>query len=286
MRRAVVTRAWNAANCLAVGRSPCSSRCATCHPNANEKFAQFDPHANHRDAKHYPLLHGVWLYFMVMMSAVFTFFGLHTVLWFFRARRERMKLGATAHHSKAGTVIRRFTTIDRVNHAFVAITFFGLTATGIPLVFAAQPWAHRLAWLVGGVEAAGLWHRFFAVLLILNFVAHFVELFRRFLARRVSARQWLLGPDSLAPRWKDAKDMLGMFRWFLGLGRPPRLDRWTYWEKFDYWAEVGGSMIIGGSGLAHRASVMGKSRQAETFTAKGPYEPDAYDVVGSRAHAS
>ncbi len=29
----------------------------------------------------------------------------------------------------------------------------------------------------------------------------------------------------------------------------PRLDRWTYWEKFDYWAEVGGSMIIGGSGL-------------------------------------
>ena len=43
--------------------------------------------------------------------------------------------------------------------------------------------------------------------------------------------------------------MLGMFRWFVGLGRPPRLDRWTYWEKFDYWAEVGGSMIIGGSGL-------------------------------------
>ncbi len=44
--------------------------------------------------------------------------------------------------------------------------------------------------------------------------------------------------------------------------------------------------VIGGSVLAHRASVMGKSRQAETFTAKGPYEPDAYDVVGSRAHAS
>jgi cytochrome b subunit of formate dehydrogenase len=40
-----------------------------------------------------------------------------------------------------------------------------------------------------------------------------------------------------------------MFRWFFVGGKKPPLDRWTYWEKFDYMAEVGGSGIIGFSGL-------------------------------------
>ena len=29
----------------------------------------------------------------------------------------------------------------------------------------------------------------------------------------------------------------------------PFLDKWTYWEKFDYWAVFWGMAIIGGSGL-------------------------------------
>ena len=32
-------------------------------------------------------------------------------------------------------------------------------------------------------------------------------------------------------------------------GRNPQFDRWTYWEKFDYWAVFWGMAIIGGSGL-------------------------------------
>ena len=35
----------------------------------------------------------------------------------------------------------------------------------------------------------------------------------------------------------------------LGSGRSPTFDRWTYWEKFDYWAVFWGMAIIGGSGL-------------------------------------
>ena len=223
--------------------------CSKCHPGATASFVQFDPHANHRDAKHYPLLHGVWLYFMVMMSAVFTFFGVHTVLWFVRSMVERGRRGPAPKHEHTATAIRRFSTLDRVNHAFVAITFFGLTATGIPLVFAQQGWAAKLAALVGGIEAAGLWHRLFAAMLIANFLLHFVGLALAFVRRTGSWSGWLFGPNSLLPRWKDVTDCLGMFRWFFCLGPRPKFDRWTYWEKFDYWAEVGGSMIIGGSGL-------------------------------------
>lgn len=223
--------------------------CRTCHPAANENFAQFDPHANYKDSKNYPVLYGVWLYFMVVMSAVFTFFGLHTILWFVRSMSERRRLGPPPPHGHASTAIRRFDTLDRVNHAFVALTFFGLTATGIPLVFSDQAWARAVASLMGGIEAAGLWHRMFAVLLIANFVLHFLGLARRFLTRKGSWKEWLFGPASLLPRWKDVTDCLGMLGWFIHGRKRPRFDRWTYWEKFDYWAEVGGSVIIGGSGL-------------------------------------
>lgn len=231
-----------------VAKANLVTTCAACHSGANANFVDFDPHANHRDARNFPVLHGVWLYFMVMMSSVFTFFGVHTLLWFFRARRENRRHPHPAH-PPAPTAIRRFSAIDRVNHLLVAVTFFGLTATGIPLVFSGRQWARSLADMVGGIEAAGLWHRVFAIALIANFILHFATLARRFINRKCSARQWLFGPASLVPRWKDVKDVYGMFRWFFRSGRPPRLDRWTYWEKFDYWAEVGGSMIIGGSGL-------------------------------------
>jgi cytochrome b subunit of formate dehydrogenase len=95
--------------------------------------------------------------------------------------------------------------------------------------------------------AAGYLHRFFAVMLIGNFVVHFVGVFRRF--KRYGIRNMLFGPTTMLPRWKDITDCLGMWRWFFKGGKKPAFDRWTYWEKFDYVAEVGGSLIIALSGL-------------------------------------
>ena len=40
-----------------------------------------------------------------------------------------------------------------------------------------------------------------------------------------------------------------MFKWFFGKGPRPRFDRYSYMEKFDYWAVFWGVAIIGGSGL-------------------------------------
>ena len=47
------------------------------------------------------------------------------------------------------------------------------------------------------------------------------------------------------------KDIIAMFKWFFGKGPRPVFDRWTYWEKFDYWAPFWGVTIIGVSGLMH-----------------------------------
>lgn len=53
----------------------------------------------------------------------------------------------------------------------------------------------------------------------------------------------------MVPQPKDILDVVQQFRWFLGLGPRPKFDRFSYMEKFDYWAVFWGVAIIGGSGL-------------------------------------
>jgi cytochrome b subunit of formate dehydrogenase len=62
-------------------------------------------------------------------------------------------------------------------------------------------------------------------------------------------KQLFWGPNSMVPQPKDLRDMVAMFRWFFGRGPRPRFDRFSYLEKFDYWAVFWGVAVIGGSGL-------------------------------------
>ena len=220
--------------------------CAGCHPGANASFARYEPHADHHDGDRYPLLHGVWLYFVILMSVTFGFYGVHSVLWLCRSVLDRRRDGPPPRHPADHHAIQRFTRLNRVNHALVVITFFGLTLTGMPLLFSDQDWAKALAALLGGVRGAGWLHRLFAIALFGNVIAHVVGLIGH--ARRTSVRAMAFGPNTLLPRWRDVLDFTAMCRWFLG-GPKPTFDRWTYWEKFDYWAEIFGTGIIGFTGL-------------------------------------
>ena len=42
---------------------------------------------------------------------------------------------------------------------------------------------------------------------------------------------------------------MGTLKWFVGAGPRPRYGRWTYWEKFDYFAVFWGIFVIGSTGL-------------------------------------
>jgi cytochrome b subunit of formate dehydrogenase len=143
---------------------------------------------------------------------------------------------------------RRFSAAQRVLHVFMMISFVGLALSGLPLIFSDRAWAVVLARLLGGFEGAGLVHRACAVVMVALFVGHIVHLAIRALAGG-EWRRLLWGPDSLVPQPQDAIDMWHNFKWFLGRGPRPQFDRWTYWEKFDYWAVFWGMFIIGGSGL-------------------------------------
>lgn len=223
--------------------------CSRCHEGVTEKFTQYRPHADFRSPNTFPLLHYVWLYFIIVMSFTFSFFGLHTILWFIRAHYERIKNGKPKHHGKATHGIKRFDRVSRINHGVMIVSFFGLTLTGMPLLFADHGWANTLTIMLGGVRSAGIIHRICAIVLMGNFVVHIYGIFKRFRNRKVSAFKFFYGPDSLVPRPKDLFDCIGMFRWFITGKNPPRFDHWIYWEKFDYWAEIFGTFVIGSTGL-------------------------------------
>jgi len=142
-------------------------------------------------------------------------------------------------------VYRRFSAFHRFNHYLVMISFFGLVLTGIPLKFKDSLWAEFFMGLIGGVEGAGFIHR---VMAVFNFTYFFLEM--GYMSWYVAARKGpIFGPDSIVPGKKDWQDIKGMFRWFLGRGDKPRFNRFTYWEKFDFWALLAGTFLIGGTGL-------------------------------------
>ncbi len=142
-------------------------------------------------------------------------------------------------------VYHRFSPFHRFNHYLVMISFFGLVLTGLPLKFKTSYWSQVLMDAFGGVAAAGFAHRAFAVVNILYFILE-----GSYMAYFVLGRKGpIFSDDSIVPGLKDWQDMKGMFRWFFGKGPKPLLNRFTYWEKFDYWALFAGTVLIGGSGL-------------------------------------
>jgi len=148
----------------------------------------------------------------------------------------------------ANRYYRRFTPIERVMHAALMLTFVGCALSGLPLLYSDKPWATVLARILGGFEGAGLIHRICAFVMIVVFVSHVVLVFSKAIAGgRLLAVLW--GPDSMVPQPQDIIDIWRNFKWFIGIGPQPTFDRWTYWEKFDYWAVFWGMFIIGGSGL-------------------------------------
>jgi cytochrome b subunit of formate dehydrogenase len=148
-----------------------------------------------------------------------------------------------------GKQFRRFTPLNRALHALMIVSFISLALTGMTLKFSYTTWAAALSRFLGGYESAGNIHRAAAVLMFGIFILHIGDLFRLKRGHFGSFKKMLSGPDTMLPTRKDLQDFGGSMKWFLGLGPRPRYGRWTYWEKFDYFAVFWGIFVIGSTGL-------------------------------------
>jgi len=144
---------------------------------------------------------------------------------------------------------QRFTRLNRVLHILMIVSFISLALTGMTLKFSYTSWAAILSHLFGGFESAGYIHRFFAVVMVSIFIIHIIGLTK---LKKKEYKTWkalLFNHDSMLFNKKDLKDFIGSIKWFLGKGERPQYGRWTYWEKFDYFAVFWGIFVIGFTGI-------------------------------------
>ena len=59
-----------------------------------------------------------------------------------------------AHDDPGHVYLRRFDAFDRVLHGLLMVSFLGLAATGLPLLFNDEVWARRLSRVLGGFDHA------------------------------------------------------------------------------------------------------------------------------------
>ncbi len=148
-------------------------------------------------------------------------------------RRERLH--------EEGETFERFNRNFRFQHIVMFTSVIILIVTGMPIKFPEFVLSRYLVGFWGGIHNSTLVHRIGAVMLIYFMVHH---LLYTVLSRR-GRRDLVL----LIPTPKDARDAVQNVRHFLGkTEEKPRFGRFSYIEKFDYWAVYWGCVIMIGSG--------------------------------------
>jgi cytochrome b subunit of formate dehydrogenase len=234
-----------------LGRDNVVQTCGQCHPDSNRRFAGYLTHATHHDQEKYPLLFWTFWGMTTLLVGTLTFALLHTLAWLFRLWLSRDEWRAHKARSKVDKqkLYQRFSRYNRFLHLFMMLSFLTLALTGMTLKFSYAAWAQGLAWILGGFETTGALHRLGAATLVVVFFVHLNKVRRD---KRRDGKSWwqvITGPSSILFNLRDLKEAGQSVKWFLGLGPRPHYGRYTYWEKFDYFAVLWGIIIIGSTGL-------------------------------------
>jgi len=224
--------------------------CGQCHEGSHRQFAGYLTHATHHDRDKYPVLFYTFWFMTLLLLGTLTVAGTHTLLWLprsFQAMREHRKLRKEAYGKLE---YQRFKPYQRRLHILVIISFLGLALTGMTLKFSYLAWAQWLSDVLGGFETAGYIHRICAIITFFYFFTHIFFLIKEKRKERKSWKEVLFDKShSMLPNMNDVREAVATLKWFIGAGPRPKYGRWTYWEKFDYFAVFWGVAIIGSTGL-------------------------------------
>lgn len=223
--------------------------CAKCHPGSHRQFAGYLTHATHHDRDKYPILYWTFWFMTTLLVGTLIMAGAHTLLWLPRSWQTMKHHRKLRQQFKGHLEYRRFKRLNSILHVVMVVSFLGLATTGMILKFSYLGWAYWLARVLGGFEAAGFIHRVCAVMTFGYFATHVYDMISTMIKKKSSIKDHFFGKNSMVPNLTDLKELIGTLKWFIGMGPRPRYGRWTYWEKFDYFAVFWGVGVIGLTGL-------------------------------------
>lgn len=144
--------------------------------------------------------------------------------------------------SKNQERILRFTKDRRVEHWLLFGSFTTLAITGLIQKFSAYTISVSLIELLGGIQSVRIIHRIAAVMFGLESVYHFIVLGYKMYVIRVKPTM-MIG-------LKDGVDAVKAATYNMGWTKePPKMGRYNFAEKAEYWAVLWGLVLMGVTGL-------------------------------------
>jgi cytochrome b subunit of formate dehydrogenase len=221
--------------------------CGRCHAGANDNFAKLVAHNDpaHSESKIPHFLHVV---FSWLAALTLIFFAGHVALDLFAEIRHKIRMRKAGHGhdpAKESQFVQRFDLHQRAQHWLMLVGVILLGLTGWPLRGAGSPEAietsRKILALFGGPHGAALLHRIAAVMIIISGGYHLLYLVLHG-ARRTLAFSMLPGP-------RDVGEIRANIRYMLAGGDRPAYGKYSYLEKFDYWAVFWGMIMMVGTGF-------------------------------------
>ncbi|MEJ2412921.1 MAG: cytochrome b/b6 domain-containing protein [Anaerolineales bacterium] len=137
---------------------------------------------------------------------------------------------------------QRFTLSDRIEHWTQMAAFATLAITGLIQKFAEARISQTIVGLLGGIETTRIIHRSATVVLMLGVIYHIGTAGYKLFVLKSRPR--------MLPTLKDITNAWEIFLFNLGLKEgKPQQGRFTFDEKFEYWAFVWGTLVMGLSGF-------------------------------------
>jgi hypothetical protein len=144
--------------------------CGKCHSGFHRRFVSYVPHPDPDNPKKFLSLYLVKKFMIGLLITVFTFFWIHSLLWWRKAYAEQscliqggLNVETMLPEELGRQYVRRFSLRDRLMHVLLILSFFGVVLSGFPLKYPDTSWAKALINLLGGVANAGNLHRISAV---------------------------------------------------------------------------------------------------------------------------
>ena len=217
-----------------IHKSNLAETCGRCHPGAGAKFVQGRIHLEEIPVDEQSFGDKVmkwvsWIY-VPLIVVTLGLMALHNIIiWVRKARRARQ--------DPTRTVVR-MNKRQRIQHFLLLTSFFALVISGFALA-----WPDSFfATITFGEEIRRVIHRVAAVVMLALGLYHV----------------WYMtftkeGRQGLKDFWfslKDARDVAGVMKYYLGISKEhPKMGRFTYAEKAEYWALVWGTLVMGVTGL-------------------------------------
>ncbi len=148
---------------------------------------------------------------------------------------------ATDSHA-SGKYYERFSIAQRIEHLILILTFSTLAITGLPQKFVGNALAEGMIAVMGGIEVVRIIHRIAAIGIVVQSVYHILILGYKVWVRRIEM--------TMLPGLKDITDAVDVVRYNLGLTKDhPKMPRYNFGEKVEYWAMVWGTAIMALTGF-------------------------------------